>query len=112
MHFEPADCKCSCCPLAGVAGNIHKHGPAQPGPRSGRLRCFFHAHCHLQDTAVTTHHSLFITDGDSDDFSRGSSFCKNDILMPFRPRYSILGQVTGTDLYLDVDTYKEVRVCE
>uniref|UniRef100_A0A671W9U4 Solute carrier family 26 member 6 n=1 Tax=Sparus aurata TaxID=8175 RepID=A0A671W9U4_SPAAU len=26
------------------------------------------------------------------------------------PRYSILGHVSGTDLYLDTDTYKEVRV--
>ncbi|XP_074537034.1 solute carrier family 26 member 6-like [Halichoeres trimaculatus] len=25
------------------------------------------------------------------------------------PRYSILGQVSGTDLYLDIDTYKEAR---
>lgn len=29
--------------------------------------------------------------------------------MFFSPRYSILGRVAGTDLYLDVDTYKEVR---
>uniref|UniRef100_A0A671W680 Solute carrier family 26 member 6 n=1 Tax=Sparus aurata TaxID=8175 RepID=A0A671W680_SPAAU len=26
------------------------------------------------------------------------------------PRYSILGHVSGTDLYLDTDTYKEVRI--
>lgn len=31
------------------------------------------------------------------------------ILIPFRPRYSILGHVQGTDLYLDIDTYREVR---
>lgn len=30
-------------------------------------------------------------------------------LMPFRPRYSILGNLPGTELYLDTDTYKEVN---
>lgn len=41
---------------------------------------------------------------------QGNSCCIYDILIPFRPRYSILGHLSGTDLYLDTDTYKEVRV--
>lgn len=31
------------------------------------------------------------------------------MLIPFRPHYSILGHVQGTDLYLDTDKYREVR---
>lgn len=28
--------------------------------------------------------------------------------LPFRPHYSILGNVPGTDLYLDTEAYKQV----
>ncbi len=37
--------------------------------------------------------------------------CNNNGFISFRPRYSILGHVFGTDLYLDIENYKEVRAC-
>lgn len=106
------------CHLAGVAGNTDKHHPAQPGPGSGRLRWLCHAHCHLQNATVNTGPSLWIIDaytnsvGDFDEIFtalQDKSCCNNDILPPFRPRYSILGHVPGTDLYLDTECYEKVR---
>lgn len=113
----PADSVCFCCCLAGVAGDIHLHPPAQPRHGSGCLHWFCHAHCHLQNTTVTTHQSLSIIDvynyvnyvNERFWLDVGKSCCTNDIFTHFRPSYSILGQVPGTDLYLDTDNYTRVR---
>lgn len=43
------------CSVAGLAGNVHKHHPAQLGPGAGCLHWLFHAHHHLQNTIVPTH---------------------------------------------------------
>ncbi|KAI3357653.1 hypothetical protein L3Q82_016074, partial [Scortum barcoo] len=77
LHLEPADCKCSCCPLAGVAGNIHKH-----------------------TILLNLDLGLAVSMG----FSMLTVIFRTQL-----PRYSILGQLPGTDLYLDTDSYKEAK---
>lgn len=119
------------CLSGGLGGHLHTHRVVEPWPGTGRLHRLLHAHRHLQDTAVgvRTSHTLkkthlrccqsprlAIIPGASlphRTLSTRKALHVVDACLCFslhsRPKYSLLGQVPGTDVYRPVEEYHQVH---
>lgn len=121
----------------GLGGHLHPHRVVEPWPGSGCLHRLLHAHCYLQDTAVGVRmsHTLHSEKKKKKTHMRSCqsprltiipSACLPDrtlstrkavhvVYAPLcfslhsRPKYSLLGQVPGTDVYRPVEEYHQVH---
>lgn len=101
------------CSPGGVDRHLGVNPALQHGPGSGSVDYFRSAYCHLQNSNVRetfsfrkfSEHLHFLCD-----LRVMRAVCQCFILkLCFRPKYSVLGNVPGTELYLDIEMHREVK---